>query len=139
MTLATIQVSVVLTEINCGECGGTYALNERYRKQQHEKGGSWHCPYCQCGWGYSNNSENEKLKRELEAEKKRKEWAQQEARNEQERRERAERQLTAQKGVTTRLKNRVSKGVCPCCTRSFTNLHRHMTTQHPDYTKSEAV
>lgn len=28
-------------------------------------------------------------------------------------------------------------GVCPCCNRSFTNVRRHMTSQHPDYTIPE--
>jgi hypothetical protein len=28
---------------------------------------------------------------------------------------------------------RVSSGVCPCCTRSFQNLRRHIATKHPDY------
>lgn len=49
----------------------------------------------------------------------------------------AEKQLVAKKGQITKLKNRISKGVCPCCNRSFSNLHQHMTTQHPDYTKQD--
>lgn len=32
-----------------------------------------------------------------------------------------------------RLAKRASAGVCPCCTRSFTNVARHMKTKHPDY------
>lgn len=31
------------------------------------------------------------------------------------------------------MKKRTANGVCPCCTRSFTNLQRHMKSQHPDY------
>ena len=42
-----------------------------------------------------------------------------------------------EKAAKTRIKNRVSKGVCPCCTRSFTNLQRHMASQHPDYTEQD--
>lgn len=29
----SINVSVELTEVNCGNCGGTYAINERYRQK----------------------------------------------------------------------------------------------------------
>lgn len=47
----------------------------------------------------------------------------------------AERSRNALKGVVTRTKNRISKGVCPCCNRQFKDLERHMTGQHPDYTK----
>ncbi len=31
---------------------------------------------------------------------------------------------------TERLKKRISGGVCPCCSRHFTNLERHMKTKH---------
>lgn len=40
-----IAVTVELTQFSCGECGGTYAINERYRQQKHDKGGGWTCPY----------------------------------------------------------------------------------------------
>lgn len=29
-------------------------------------------------------------------------------------------------------RQRYANGVCPCCTRYFANVHRHMTTQHPE-------
>lgn len=126
MALSQIQVTVELTEINCGECGGTYAINERYRQQKYQKGESWTCPYCKTGWGYSGNSENEKLKRELAAERDRKERALSEANS-------LRASLTAQKAQTTRYRNRAKNGVCPCCTRSFANLRAHMKTKHPEF------
>lgn len=49
--------------------------------------------------------------------------------------EAAERSRRAQKGVTTRIKNRIARGVCPCCNRSFTNVREHMAGQHPDFAK----
>lgn len=39
------------------------------------------------------------------------------------------------RGHVTRLKKRAAAGVCPCCTRSFQDLARHMAGQHPDYVK----
>jgi hypothetical protein len=53
-------------------------------------------------------------------------------------REATERQLSAARGRITKIKNRVSKGVCPCCNRQFSNLHRHMTTEHPTFTAEAA-
>ena len=120
-----LAFTVELTEINCGECSGTYAINDRYRRQREEKGGFWNCPYCKTSWGYSE-SQNARLKRELEAERKRKQDALERANIA----EAAEQRLA--KNVA-RLKNRVSSGVCPCCTRSFTNLQRHMASKHPDF------
>lgn len=29
-------------------------------------------------------------------------------------------------------RQRYANGVCPCCNRYFPNVHRHMTTQHPE-------
>lgn len=129
---------VTLTTINCGECGGTYAINERYREQCLQKGSGWHCPYCRVSWGYFNNSENTRLKRELD-----------EAKAALERKERSRQSLAAdlkmagyreraQKAAKTRLKNRIAAGVCPCCTRSFQNLSAHMKNQHPEFSSSEA-
>lgn len=133
--MAKVQISfeVTLTEINCGECGGTYAINERYRQQQYEKGGSWNCPYCKVGWGYSENNENSKLKKELEQTKRNLEFHQRNAASEREAREATERRLVGQKAAKTRLRNRIKNGVCPCCTRTFQNLAQHMKTQHPSF------
>lgn len=39
----------------------------------------------------------------------------------------------ATRGHVTRLKKRVAAGVCPCCNRTFKDLARHMSGQHPDY------
>lgn len=46
----------------------------------------------------------------------------------------AERSKRALKGVVTRTKNRIGKGVCPCCNRYFEKLARHIKTKHPTYT-----
>jgi hypothetical protein len=43
------------------------------------------------------------------------------------------RRLSAQFGENTKLRKRIKNGVCPCCTRSFTNLRRHLQTKHPEY------
>lgn len=119
-------VQVELAEMNCGECGGVYAINERYREQQYKKGGTWTCPYCKTGWGYSGNSENEKLKRELEAERKRKLEALDRANAAMFERDMAQKDL---KRHLVRSKN----GVCPCCKRTFKQLAAHMKTKHPEF------
>jgi len=133
MTSVALNVDLTLTSIDCGGCGGTYAISEKYRAIKYQEGGAWNCPYCQIGWGYGNNGENAKLKKELELERKRKEWAQQDAAKEREAKEAAQRREIGQRAAKTRLRNRVKNGVCPCCTRSFTNLREHLATKHPDF------
>jgi hypothetical protein len=53
-------------------------------------------------------------------------------------REEAEKSAAARKGVITRLKNRASAGVCPCCNRTVLQMARHMATKHPGF-KAEEV
>jgi hypothetical protein len=50
----------------------------------------------------------------------------------------AERRVTAARGQVTKIKNRVGRGVCPCCNRTFENLHRHVSSQHPTFTSEAA-
>lgn len=47
--------------------------------------------------------------------------------------EAAAREHERTKAALLRDRARFANGVCPCCNRSFTNVARHMTTQHPDY------
>ena len=47
----------------------------------------------------------------------------------------ARRSRAALKGQVTKIKRRVSKGICPCCRRNFANLKRHMEGQHPDWSE----
>lgn len=139
MAGATFATSTELTTVDCGKCGGTYAIQERYRQNKYETGGSWTCPYCKTGWGYSGNSENEKLKRQLEAE--RDAVVRERQKHDQTKAElrETESRRRAEKAAKTRIKNRVAHGVCPCCNRTFKDLQAHMQTKHPDYATSEAT
>lgn len=125
VTSVAISVEVTLTSVNCGKCGGTYAINERYRQRQEENAGTWNCPYCQVGWGYVE-SELSKVQKRLEDEKRRHLLTLSRV-NE------VTASLNATKALATRHANklkRVQAGVCPECNRSFQNLKRHMQTKH---------
>ncbi len=106
-----LAVTVMLTEFSCGKCGGTYAINERYRLHQYERKGFWHCPYCQTDWGYAEG--------ELQRVQKRLDAALSRENEERDAKEKAFRKL-----------QRVQRGVCPHCNRSFQNLARHMACKH---------
>lgn len=120
--MTTITEQITLAVINCGECGGTYAINERYRRQKEELSGTWTCPYCRCGWGYCEGK-IAKLQKELSA-------AKCETLRQQQLRESAERERAIAQAEIARQKKRSSAGVCSCCNRSFANLRRHMATKH---------
>lgn len=106
-----LQLLVTLTEINCGECGGTYAINERYRRQRQDNSGTWNCPYCQTSWGYAKG----------------------ELQQEQERHRATLARLNKavlERDQLGRKLERVQRGVCPHCNRMFQNLARHMKCKH---------
>ena len=106
-------------------CGIEFAIPKSLKKWmlQDERNG------CHCPNGHSmhfGNGELQRLRSEVERTKQRNVHL-------QDQRDAAERSLTAQKGVNTKLKKRAANGVCPCCNRSFVQLARHMTTKHPDF------
>lgn len=115
-----LELAVRLTSIDCGCCGGTYAINERFRKHAEENGSSWTCPYCKAGWGFQGNGEVDRLRKEAQQLRDRTTAALSRA-NEAE----------ASKAMLERRLKRVGKGVCPCCNRTFRDLARHMASKHP--------
>lgn len=140
----TVQLSEPITfeREDCCNCGVTFFVPSDLQARRKKDAKFFYCPNGH-GQHYSVG-EADRLRAQLaEAEKakqralKEKEWAQESARQDRESRLAAERRLTAAKGQQTRLRNRIKNGVCPCCTRHFDNLQRHIATKHPDF-KPEA-
>ncbi|MEJ6847494.1 hypothetical protein V3589_14900 [Sinorhizobium fredii] len=48
-------------------------------------------------------------------------------------RDAAVRRAEANYSKLQRLETRTKNGVCPCCSRSFVNLRRHVATKHPEF------
>jgi DNA repair exonuclease SbcCD ATPase subunit len=96
-------------------------LDQKLRENHKE----FYCPNGHKQW-YVGESEAEKLRRELK-------------RKEQEVADQVRARLQAQSDLdkAERKLKRVAKGVCPCCNRSFANLHKHMETKHPEVVKKK--
>jgi len=135
---AVFQISARLESTGpCPTCGIEFAMPEHPVAQRRLDKRSFYCPN-----GHTQSytkSELETLRAKLTAqeqatakEKQRREWAEQNV-------EREKRSNAALRGEMTKVKNRVGNGVCPCCTRSFTNLRLHMTTKHPGYKQEGAT
>jgi hypothetical protein len=112
-------------------CGIALAVPANLLRAARNEGQSIYCPL---GHPFSW--------KETEADRQRKRAEQAEARAtreaqrrmaERDLREYTERQLSAQKGATTRAKKRAAAALCPCCKRSFVQLRRHLATKHPEY------
>lgn len=127
---ATFTAVGTFTVIYCGHegCGVPFALNDEFIRQRREDHETWYCPNGHPRY-YPRENETEKAKaavRRLER--------QLANRDEDLRAAKVAHAVT--KGKLTKTRNRIAKGVCPCCNRSFANLQRHMTGQHPDYTEA---
>lgn len=132
----TLTLNTTFIQEDCCRCHANYCLTQDFVDRAHKQGGSWYCPYCGTKQHYSK-TENQKLKDEI----KRRErlLASERARLDQVNADLkfTKNSLRAQKAAKTRIKNRVSKGICPCCNRYFINLHKHMENKHPDYVLKE--
>lgn len=134
LVLETTDVQSVHT--HCGHVIYLPAVRISQLKRLH---GYFYCTVCgQCQVWYEK-SDLEKLTAQLVTAKDQRDTARRMTNNEREKVRYRTRQLAAQKGVTTRIKNRIANGVCPCCQRTFKNLARHMKGQHPNYTNPDKV
>jgi hypothetical protein len=141
----TMEVQNRLVVETCCACHMQFAMPETLKERLLEKRVNGNGPtfFCPAGHAqhYTGEPTAEKLRREIER------LRQQEARLHEERRQ-AEQEAKHErarangfKGALARNKTRIAHGVCPCCTRSFANLQRHMATKHPEFaeTKEEAL
>ena len=132
------QTEVRIVAHWCGGCGLPYGLPEGFITARREDHKSWTCPNGCVRHFPPGSSEAEKLRKALERVETQRDLARQDRDWQREQRLTAERQRAAARGQVTKIKNRVGKGVCPCCNRSFANLGRHMAGQHPEWTGVEA-
>jgi len=118
-----------LERTTCYQCGVEFASPAL--EQRRRDGKSFWCPngHCQC-W---TETESSRLRKELEKTKEYLSSAQVDrdvARND------AKWARATAKGNATKLRNikeRIGRGVCPCCNRTFVQLARHMADKHPKY------
>jgi len=111
-----------MISICCCECGIEFHVPkdwERERRRDHQK---FCCPNGH-GLSFKGESDIEKAQREAHQ-------AQARANEEQHLRLVAERERDKAVEAKKRIEKRVSRGVCPCCNRTFQNLQRHMKSKH---------
>lgn len=141
----TITVSVSLDTIVCPDCSGAYAISSAFRAEALSLGDfkkCWHCPYCDSSRGYGESAHEKEvrmLRGQLAYQISFKESAQRRAQDAEAEAEHFRKSLDGMKGALVKTQTRVKNGVCPCCTRSFSNLAAHMATKHPKYACEKVV
>jgi hypothetical protein len=119
---------------NCANCGMHFAVPQEFEDRWRERTiDTMYCPR-----GHRNvpggKSEAEKLQAQLTSAERSATYYREEAERQREFKDAARRSAAARKGQITRIKNRIAKGICPACNRTFVELGRHMASQHPDFT-----
>lgn len=117
--------------LDCASCGLVFAIPKTMEARRRKDGIAFYCP---------NGHSNRWFETEEDRQRKRAEAAARSLTWEKQRRDQAEAEAkhmrsvaAGHKGAHQRTKNRIAKGVCPCCNRQFVNLERHMQGQHPNF------
>jgi len=109
--------------VSCGAdgCDQWFAMSVGYYRETKRTGQTWYCPrgHPRVWRGQTTEAKLQEVEAQLVH---------------------ANDQLKASAEETEKMRlrllrdrQRFANGVCPCCNRSFTNVMRHMKTQHPDY------
>lgn len=98
-------------DLCCSECGIIYFVPSNFLRRKRNTHDGFYCPNGHNQY-FPAETEAEKLKRQLEVANRRIDSANARA-------DMANNSARAYKGQLTKIKNRISNGVCPCCNRSF--------------------
>lgn len=115
----------------CAVCNIAYSIPLEFDNQRRNDGRVFYCPNGHSqGYGATEADRQRKradeLQKTLDTERNRHDWT---------RRELAvtKRRRAAEKGKNTLIKNRIKRGLCPCCHATFKDLEGHIADQHPGY------
>lgn len=124
-TTGTLQITETYNVHCCSSCGVAYAISDAYDDRRREDHATFWCPNGH-GQSYSQKTEAEKQRERadrLQQQLKRRESDLQSERNSH----------RSTRGELTKVKKRVSHGVCPCCNRTFKQVDAHMKRMHPEF------
>ncbi len=120
--------TVKLYVSDCVNCGVIFGITEELENRRRYDGKSFYCPN---GHSMVFSGEEAKLKEELTQ-------AHERAAGERRRFDAEKRSHAATKGQLTKTKKRADAGLCQYCHRTFKQLRRHMTSQHPGHVVGKA-
>lgn len=119
--MVDVNLTMTFRTVPCARCGIIFGVTQEFDDRKRNTHEGFFCPSGH-SLSYPGESDAQRLAdaaRKLE---------------ESERRERLA--VTEKLRIQTdlrRLRKRIKNGVCPCCKRSFTNIHAHIKTKHPEY------
>lgn len=121
--------------VDCPACHQLFAITTEFQQRLRNDHQIFYCPSGHT-MSYDSKNETEMLRAKLDQAQAEINWQTRRRQNAEADAERARRQSAARKGVITKMRRRIAAGVCPVpgCKRSgFTNVQRHIASQHPDF------
>jgi len=119
-----VSKTVHYTLLHCGECDIDFGVPDEFYRERKEDGKSWYCPRGHCR--VFRDSDLDRTRKMLEEANRRNSSLATDLTNTQNK-------LNKVVKEKRRIENRIEKGVCPCCNRTFLNLQKHMATKHPEF------
>jgi len=118
---------------DCPNCGVVYGITRAYELRRREDGKNFYCPNGHSG--SFGESEIAKAQRLQAAAERRETSARIRATAAYDQAQAAERSARAYRGHLTRMKNKITAGVCPVgnCRRHFDNVQGHILTEHKSW------
>lgn len=136
MSAIKIETGFTLVDCPAAACGVVFAIGDLFRARRNSDGRNFYCPN---GHTMSyGESDADRLRQQLANTQGKLSRAEGTITHLRDQAGAAERSARAQRAANTRLRKRVANGVCPCCRRTFADLARHMSGQHPDYSNEPA-
>lgn len=139
----SIQRKLELVTETCSSCGVLFAMDKELQQARVVDKRQFYCPNGH-SQHYLGKSETQKLREQLDEERRQRQSAEQRVAMWQDDYKEADARATRErnrangyKGHATRITKRAKAGVCPCCNRTFQQLARHMATKHPQFTPIE--
>lgn len=120
--ILTLKVGERLVTETCYSCGVLFAMVEDFYDHRRRDHKNFYCPNGHSQAYLAGKTDSQKLK---EAQAREVALADQLGA--------AVREAETARAALIRDRHRFANGVCPCCNRSFDNVRRHMSSQHPDY------
>lgn len=136
--ITTAQIGVELELFTCDNdgCGISFAMPSRFVEGRRADHKTWYCPNGHPRH-FPGKSREEELRDELNRMRRIAEMERKTAARLHEDKQRLRRQVSAHKGVATRLKNKAIAGVCAFCAHEFPNVAEHVKAEHPDESLAE--
>lgn len=128
----------------CAKCKEPMWMTAEAEKIYRRNHGTFYCTHGHPNYWPEGKTEADKLRDQLEAERRLRQRAEQkvaekddEARAAWKTATRERNRANGYKGHATRITKRAKAGVCPCCNRTFKQLAAHMANKHPEFTPIE--